>query len=142
VITHVAGQPLDSPRGLFERLETATAGQQLQLTELRNGQKLDISVRAEPIPEGYVATLVNELLGLGLEPVPRGGFTVTRVRPGSGAAQIGLRPGDVLLAIGGRALADAEALRRAVLGLQGYPRALIVVARGNGRYHVALPLTS
>jgi Do/DeqQ family serine protease len=142
VLTQVAGQPLESPRSLFERLESTTAGQQLVLTALRDGRKVEIPVRAEPIPEGFVATLVNDLLGLALAPDPRGGFAVSQVRAGSGAAQIGLRPGDVLLAIGGRALNDAEALRRAVLALQGHPRALIVVARGAGRYHVALPLAS
>jgi serine protease Do len=82
------------------------------------------------------------MLGLTLEPAPQGGFAVSGVRTGSSAAQIGLRRGDVLLAIGGRSLSDAEALRRAVLALQGLPRALLVVARGAGRYHVALPLAS
>jgi serine protease Do len=142
VLTQVSGQALDSPRGLFERLESATAGQQLVLAVLRDGKKLEIPVRAEPIPDGFVATLVNDLLGLELQPAPRGGFAVSRVRAGSAAAQIGLRPGDVLLAIGGRVLSDAEELRRAVLALQGHPRALVVVARGAGRYHVALPLAS
>jgi len=97
-------------------------------------------VRAEQIPQGFVTSLVSDLLGLTLEPAPRGGFAVSGVRAGSGAEQIGLRQGDVLLAIGGRSLSDAEALRRSVLALQGLPRALIVVARGRGRYHVALPL--
>jgi S1-C subfamily serine protease len=140
VVTHVDGQPLESARGFFERLERTTAGQQISLTTLRNRETQKVPVRAEPIPPNYVATLVSELLGLTLEPGPRGGFAVRGVRPGGSAAQIGLRPGDVLLAIGGRTLTDPEALRRSVLALQGLPRALIVVARGGGRYHVALPL--
>jgi hypothetical protein len=118
VITQVDGQPLESARGFFERLERRTAGQQLSLTALRNGETRKVAVRAEQIPEGYVATLVNELLGLTLEPAPRGGFAVSGVRTGSHAAQIGLRRGDVLLAIGGRGLTDPEALRRAVLALR------------------------
>jgi serine protease Do len=142
VITQVDGQALESARDFFERLERTTAGQELALTAIRNREKVALRVRAEQIPAGYVAGLVSELLGLTLEPVPRGGFAVTAVRSGSGAAQIGLRKGDVLLAIGGRTLTDAEALRRAVLALQGLPRALLVVARGAGRYHVALPLAS
>jgi S1-C subfamily serine protease len=98
-------------------------------------------VRAEQLPEGFVATLVDELLGLSLEPAERGpGFRVTAVRRASGAEQIGLQVGDWLLAIGGRELSDTETLRRAVLALRGQARALVVVARGNGRYHVALPL--
>ncbi len=35
----------------------------------------------------------------------------------------------------------AEALQRAVLGPRGLPRALLVVQRGNGRYHVPIPLS-
>ncbi len=140
VVTQVDGDPLESARGFFERLERTTAGQEIKLTALRNRETHKIAVRAEQIPRDYVKTLVSELLGLSLEPAPRGGFAVSGVRAGSGAASIGLERGDVLLAIGGRRLTDAEALRRSVLALQGLPRALIVVARGNGRYHVALPL--
>jgi S1-C subfamily serine protease len=81
-------------------------------------------------------------MGLTLSPSQRGGFVVNEVRAGSGAAAIGLRSGDLLLAIGGRGLTDPDALRRAVLALQGQHRALIVVARGGGRYHIALPLAS
>ncbi len=142
VVTQVDGQPLESARDFFERLARTTAGQELRLTTVRNSETRKVAVRAEQIPEGFVTTLVSDLLGLSLEPAPRGGFAVRAVRAGSGAAQIGLRPGDVLLAIGGRTLSDPEALRRAVLALQGLPRALIVVARGGGRYHVALPLAS
>jgi Do/DeqQ family serine protease len=140
VVTQVDGQPLESARGFFERLERTTQGQELALTTVRNRETRKVSVRAEQIPQGYIATLVSELLGLSLEPGPQGGFAVSGVRAGSGAAQIGLQRGDVLLAIGGRTLSDADALRRAVLALQGLPRALLVVARGRGRYHVALPL--
>jgi Do/DeqQ family serine protease len=142
VVTQVDGQPLESVRSFYERLERTTAGQRLQLAVIRNGEKRKIAVRAEQIPEGYVAALAADLMGLSLDPAPRGGFVVTGVRPDSGAARIGLQEGDLLLSIGGRSLTNADALRRAALALQGLPRALIVVARGGGRYHVALPLVS
>jgi serine protease Do len=142
VVTQIDGQPLESARGFFERLERTTRGQEIALTLVRNRETKKLPVRAEQIPAGYVNGLVSEMLGLALEPNPRGGYAITGVRAGSHAAQIGLRRGDVLLAIGGRSLSDPEALRRAVLALQGLPRALLVVARGNGRYHVAVPLAS
>ena len=78
VVTHVDGQPLESARGFFERLERTTPGQDLSLTAMRNREKHELAVRAEQIPKGYVATLVSELLGLSLEPAPRGGFAVLR----------------------------------------------------------------
>lgn len=68
------------------------------------------------------------------------GVVVAGVRRGSAAGRAGLQPGDRLLAINGRALEDEAALRRAVLDLLGRPRALVVVQRGPGRYHVTIPL--
>jgi len=141
LVTRVDGRPLASAGEFFERLERVTAGQELTLGVARSGAKREIRVRAEQIPDGFVTTLVSELLGLSLEPAARGpGFRITAVRRGGGAEQIGLQVGDWLLAIGGRELSGPETLRRSVLALRGQPRALIVVARGNGRYHVALPL--
>jgi serine protease Do len=141
VVTRLQGQPVISARGFFEHLETATAGQELELTIRREeGPERVITVRAEEIPHAVVARLVEELTGLVLEPSASGGFRVLSVRPGSGAHRIGLQRGDLLLGINGGALEDEKALRRAVLRLRGQPRALIVVQRGAGRYHVALPL--
>jgi len=141
VLSRVDGKTLSSARDFFERLERTTDGQSLALRLWRDGRWLERPVRAERLPEGFSELLAAELMGLDLEPVSGGGYGVTRVRAGSGADQIGLRPGDRVLAIGGRALEGDEALRRSVLALRGLDRALLVVARGNGRYHVALPLS-
>ena len=81
-----------------------------------------------------------ELLGLRLEPGRRGGYLVDAVRRGSGADQIGLARGDRLLAINGKALEGFDELRRSILALRGRTRAFIIVERGGGRYHVAIPL--
>ncbi|MEM7410373.1 MAG: trypsin-like peptidase domain-containing protein [Myxococcota bacterium] len=140
IVTRFDGQRLQSARDFFERLERATDGQQLALGLLRDGKPLERRVRVEEIPDDFIATVTRERTGLTLVPHERGGYRVDAVRPESGAAEIGLRPGDVLLSMGGRALDGPAALRRAVLALRGQARALVVVARGNGRYHVALPL--
>jgi predicted metalloprotease with PDZ domain len=123
-----------------EMLRSATAGQDLRIEVLRKGAATRLTARAEALPEARVGELVEELLGLQLEPAERGGYRVTRVRRESGSAQIGIQPGDLLLRINGRALADEPTLRRAVLELLGRDRALLVVQRGPGRYQVAVPL--
>jgi serine protease Do len=61
------------------------------------------------------------------------------VRQGSGAARIGVRPGDLVLGINGIPLDGDESLRRAALDLRGLSGALVVVQRGPGRYHVTIP---
>jgi S1-C subfamily serine protease len=53
---------------------------------------------------------------------------------------MGLRPGDYVLGINGVALRSNEDLRRAVARLRGRARALVVVQRGPGRYHLTIPL--
>jgi hypothetical protein len=45
-----------------------------------------------------------------------------------------------VLGINGRPLDDGDALRRSALELRGRQRALVVVQRGSGRYHVTIPM--
>jgi S1-C subfamily serine protease len=67
-------------------------------------------------------------------------FEITTVRSRSAAETLGLRAGDYLIGINGVGLASNEDLRRAVARLRGRTRALVVVQRGPGRYHLTLPL--
>ena len=141
VVTHVDGRAVESAREFYERLSLTTQGQALALGLLRDAQKRSARVVAEEIPGSLVDELASQLLGVELEPLPRGGFSVSKVRPGSGSEQIGLRPGDVILRINGLPLVDRDALERSVLDLRGRERAILVVGRGRGRYHVTIPLT-
>jgi serine protease Do len=141
VVTHVDGRAVESAREFYERLSLTTQGQALALGLLRDAQKRSARVVAEEIPASLVDELASQLLGMELELLPRGGFSVSKVRRGSGSAQIGLRPGDVILRINGLPLVDRDALERSVLDLRGRERAILVVGRGRGRYHVTIPLT-
>ncbi len=141
VVTHVDGRAVESAREFYERLALTTPDQALALTLLRDAQKRSARVVAEEIPDSLVDELASQLLGVELEPLPRGGFSVSKVRPGSGSEQIGMRPGDVILRINGLPLADHDALERSVLDLRGRERAILVVGRGRGRYHVTIPLS-
>jgi len=139
IVTRVEKRPIHSAEEFFEMLESVTMNQELHFDVLRNGRSLQIMLRAEEIPTHLIAQLADELLGLELE-LDRGVFVVRAVRRGSGAEQTGLRAGDLVLGINGQRLADSDALRRSVLNLRGRPRALLVVQRGTGRYHVTIPL--
>ena len=141
LVTRVDGHAVADPRELYELLTRSTQGQELGLTLLRDGAARTARVVAEEVPDSLVPELTSQLLGVALEAHPGGGYAVAAVRPGSGAARIGLQAGDRILQINGQALSDGEALERSVLDLQGRTRALIVVVRGRGRYHVTIPLT-
>jgi serine protease Do len=141
LVVRADGHAVATARDLFSILESATPGQEVQLEVLRSGRTVRLAARAERASDEAVASLAERLLGLELEPAPRGGFRVKAVRPRSGAQRVGFEPGDLVLGINGRALSDADAFRRSVLDLQGRSRALIVVQRGSGRYHVTVPLS-
>ncbi|NQZ99806.1 MAG: trypsin-like peptidase domain-containing protein [Myxococcales bacterium] len=139
VVTHVENRPVLGARPFFEMLESVTVGQKLRTDLWRDGGTRRVTLHAEKIPDDLVDRFTQEMLGLEIEP-RHGSFVIAGLRPGSSAANIGMRPGDYVLAINGRALEDEDALRRSILGLRGRDRALLVVQRGNGRYHVTLPV--
>jgi len=74
---------------------------------------------------------------LGLAPTTHG-VVVSAVRPGSAAAEAGLRPGDVLTSIDRNPVTNPREASRAL----GSPRAgghLVLIQRGDGSAFVVLP---
>jgi serine protease Do len=140
VLRKLDGRPLGGSRDFFERLASAVDGQELRLELWREGNARSVAVRAEKLPDAVAQALLRESLGLDLEAQTGGGYRVRAVRRGSGAERIGIQAGDLVLGINGRPLEGADALRRCALELRGRARALVVVQRGAGRYHVSVPL--
>ena len=140
VVTQLERRPVRSGRDFFEMLESVTPGQELRVDLLRQGAARSLAIRAEVIPDAVVSQILSERLGVELAPAEQGGYAVRSVRKDGGAARIGIQPGDRILGINGRPLQGAEDLRRSALDLSGRSRALVVVQRGAGRYHVTIPL--
>jgi len=140
VVTHFDGQALDSAQMFFERLESVTSEQQVELTLERDGKRQLVTIRAEEVPARAIVTLLAELTGLRLKERAGPGFSIHSVQRSSGAARIGLQEGDILLVLSERRLDDPDDLRWATLELRGRTQALILVQRGGSRYHVTLPL--
>ncbi len=141
IVTSVDGHPVRGAREFYEILERSTVKQKLRLALFRGGDERQVTAVLVEIPEKLIAELGEQMLGFSLEEAPKGGFRVMKVRSGSGAQQIGIERGDLILGINGKPLAGEEALRRSVLDLRGRSRALVVVQRGRGRYHVTIPLS-
>ncbi len=140
VVTQLDRHPVRTSRDFFEMLASVTPGQELRLDFVREGKPQTLSLRAEVLPDAVVTQILRERLGVDLELSEAGVYSVRAVRKDGGAARIGIQPGDLILGINGRALQGAEDLRRSALDLSGRSRALVVVQRGAGRYHVTIPL--
>jgi S1-C subfamily serine protease len=132
---------VDSAKNLLGYLEKVLVDQELAIDLWRDGQRISLDLRAEEIPAQQVRLLANDALGLTLAERTQGeGFRIAGVRPGSHAAKIGFRAGDRLLRVNGRWLGASDDLRRAIVDLRGRTRAVVLVQRGSGRYHVTIPL--
>lgn len=141
IVASVDGRPVKNAQQLFEMLEGMTAGQAIRLDLFRSGAYHKVKAVAEELPPPMVRTIANRKLGLDLElSKPNRAFEIVAVDRGSAAETMGLRPGDFVLGINGIALASKEDLRRAISRLRGRARALVVVQRGPGRYHLTIPL--
>lgn len=140
IIGRIDGRRLQSARELFEILEMVTPSQVLELEIWRDGRSQEIRVTAEKIPDQVADELASRLLGLELAWQPNRAYQVRSVRKSSPGERIGLSPGDYVLAINGLPLDGESALTRAMLDLRGRERALVVVQRGPGRYHLTIPL--
>ena len=141
LVTRADGHKINSARDVYAIVEAASPTQDLDIEIWRAGTAAHLAARAERITGDGVLALAERLLGLSLTRIDGGGFRVKAVQATSSAAKIGFQSGDVLLGINGRPLEDADALRRAVLDLQGRAYAQVVVQRGGGRYHVTVPLS-
>ncbi len=141
IVANVDGRAVKNAQELFEMLKGLTDNQSLALELYRDGESRLLTAIAEELPEAMVHNIARQKLGLELTRSElHRAFEVTGVNLGSAAETLGLRAGDFLLGINGVALSSSEDLRRAVARLRGRPRALVVVQRGPGRYHLTLPL--
>lgn len=141
IVANVDGRAVKNAQELFEMLKGLTDNQSLALELYRDGESRLLTAIAEELPEAMVHNIARRKLGLELTRSElHRAFEVTGVNPGSAAETLGLRAGDFLLGINGVTLSSSEDLRRAVARLRGRARALVVVQRGPGRYHLTLPL--
>ncbi|MEZ4279592.1 MAG: trypsin-like peptidase domain-containing protein [Myxococcota bacterium] len=141
LVASLDGRTIRDAGQLFEMLESMTPGQTRVFELYREGRFRKASVKAEELPQSVVDSIASRKLGVDLSlSTKTGSFEITAVAPDSAASQLGLRPGDRLLRMNGVTLASREDLRRAVARLRSSARALIVVQRGPGRYHLTLPL--
>ena len=124
VITRIDGQPVDDFTGVRNRAAFARPGEELTLGVVRGGEAIEVELTVGEQPPGLLelplpAQGSAAVLGLTLADPPRQGRTlgnppaavIADVAEGSAAWEAGLRPGDLLLAVDGRAVDGEESAR-------------------------------
>ena len=153
VILAVDGHDIEDPEALRFRLATHHVGTTAQFALWRDGRSHTVTVALIAPPEkpprditllegreplagasiGNLNPAFAEELGL---PESRHGVVIASVNPGSTAAQLGLRRGDIVAILDRREIADVAQLRD-TLATSGPPWAL-VIARGNKKFSLVV----
>jgi serine protease Do len=149
LLVAVRDLPVVDTRALLRLIASAPVGETVSLTVLRPDEgRRRISVRLGAMPEPVVADRVAAEFGLFVrEPEPQpeiGGArpsvvpSVSGVLPGSRAARAGVKVGDVLVEVNGRAVVTYEALRAALLSVPAEGPLPLVLRRDGERLSVTL----
>jgi len=157
VIVAVNGAPLKDARELARMIGQMEPNSAVKLEILRKGESRTLSVTLGKMPNEQQAKADTEHaapasdvphLGLSLAPASDvagsgdKGLVVTGIDPAGPAAEQGLRTGDVILDVGGKAVANIGDVRKALTEAksQGKHDVLMRVKTGDATKFVAMPL--
>jgi S1-C subfamily serine protease len=134
VIERLDGQSIATAEQWEARVAGLAEGDDVVIAVRRRNDLREVHVSAGPPP----APAGDWPLGLALRAISRVGVEVVRVDPGSAAARAGLRPGDLITAVGGvEAPTPAQVTR--LFGATPVDRPLLAaVARGEAHHVVVL----
>jgi serine protease Do len=149
-ILKVNGEVVADPRDLARKVALLAPGKSAALSIYRDGKHETVTVAIGTMPgDQEVAVRSGDgdgtdrvRLGLQLVPSEDGrGVQIASVMPDSPAAQRGLRPGDVILEVGGIQVDDPDAVEAAVerAATNGQKGVLMLVRSGERQRFVAMP---
>ncbi len=140
IVVRVEGEKVHSAAAFARHLRGLAAGDKLRLTVATDGRTRSVELRLVALPNEVIDRFAWTALGVRVRSARSGGVVVTEVRPGGPAAEIGMRPGDAITAIGGREIEDADDFRRRLATLRNSHNVLLSVVRGRRLYRVPVPL--
>jgi serine protease Do len=134
VITKVNGEAVGDARELTRKVAGLKPGSKVELSYLRDGRERNATVELGTLPNTDTASLDrddrggNSSLRLGLQLAPTDeGVAVVAVDPDGPAAEKGIKDGDVILEIGGRAVSSPAEVAAGIKAARGEGRKAVLM---------------
>jgi serine protease Do len=157
IVTEIDGKPVTDSRGLRMAIAETPPGTSVRLGVLRKDKKIEITATLGELPtEGkqppgvppasggagavgmQLAPLTPDIVRRMDLPPGTAGVVITGVQPGSRAAEIGLRPGDVIQEVDRAPVQSPNDVMRALEKDKRRAHLILVLREGETRY-VAIP---
>lgn len=138
VVATVGSTQVENDEDFDVRMRGYPARSKITLGVFRQGKQFDVSLETVEFPRSLAEALAWERLGLRLKP-SEGALVIVAVRRGTAAAQVGLRPGDVVLRLNNQSLNSVDEFRDTLIAARRSNSVLLLVQRGRFGYHLTLP---
>lgn len=138
VIQTIDGVNVTTAGGYQQLASSRSPGKAVVITAIRQGERVVVTVRAVEAGVPHATVAGDGDPGAALRAVPSVGLEVVALQPASPAARAGLQPGDIIVAVDGRAAPAADALARAFRTAASGAALLLTVRRGTDHRVVAL----
>ncbi|MCY1022174.1 trypsin-like peptidase domain-containing protein [Pyxidicoccus sp. MSG2] len=138
VVAELGGSRIQDAEDFDTRVRGYPARSPFPMILFRDGGTRTLQVTPLEFPARMVEGLAWERLGLRVKEV-KGVLAVSGVRQDSGAAEVGLEPGDIILRVNNQPVPTADAFREALLTARRGRSVLLLVRRGRYGYHITLP---
>jgi serine protease Do len=147
-ILKVDGQPIGDAKDLSRLIAHVKPGATVSMDVIRDGKPETIKVKIGTMPgeapkmastgEDQKGLSLSDL-GISIAPADDGaGLRITELDPSSKAAERGLAAGDIILEVGGKAVASTKDVSEALKLAKG-KQVLLLVRRGDGQRFLTLP---
>jgi len=138
VILSIDGVAISATDQYFSETQTYTPGDTLQLGLLRGDTRLTLVLQLSALPPGYEMTYTRTVFGFSLKQAGQG-LLIDDVVPGSPAARVGLKPGDLLIKVEDVQVEKVADFELAMEERLGRKPLRFTVARNNVAYLIELP---
>jgi S1-C subfamily serine protease len=131
VVTAVNGKPVKDAAALRNSIGLLRIGDKVDISLMRDGKPRRVTAvigERDTAAEQESSGMHDGLAGADLVDAPGGGVLIRAVADGSPAAQRGLRPNDVILAVGRTRVANLAEFQKATQGLQAF---VVQIRRGS-----------